>query len=89
MLKGLSIVWVKTVNNLFTSGWVSSVLLSPVYKKVIQGYIGVYGKVLFTHKSIPQNNTLFSTSLFSYLHPLIGSYTHNPQGLLLRPQKRN
>ena len=81
--------WVKNANNLLTRGWVGGVLLSPVYKKSIQLFAWLIGKVLFIQPSIPLQLTRFSTTKFSNLYLLNSFYTHNPQGLLLEPLMRN
>ncbi len=79
---------VKNVNNLFTSSWLSSVLLSTVYIK------GDSKKTL--NKVQVWFVQVFYTFLYSYVSTykkylynlLINVYTHNPQHLLLRPIKK-
>ncbi len=80
--------WVKFVNNLFKSSWLSSVLLSPVYIKA--NSINTINKVQVWFVQV------FYTFLYSYVSTykkylynlLINVYTHNPQHLLLRPIKK-
>jgi len=80
--------WVKNANNLLTRGWVGGVLLSPVYKKGIQLFSWLVGKVIFIQLSIPLLLTRFSTTKFGNLYLLNSFYTRNPQGLLLEPLMR-
>ncbi len=88
MPKFVLFAWVKNVNNLRAGGWVSGVLSSPVNKKSVQESTLGNGKLLFTQLSIPSQTTLFSTLKNLFFTLLNISYTHNPQGLLLRPLMR-
>ncbi len=79
---------VKNVNNLRIVGWVSSVLLSPVYKICVQLQRYMYGKVGVVRVLIPKQYTRFSTQKNNILHLRIVTYTYYPQRLLLRPLQR-
>jgi len=81
-------IWVKFVNNLFKSSWLSSVLLSTVYikanstntiKKVQVWFVQVFYTFLYSYVST------YKKYLYNLL---INVYTHNPQHLLLRPIKK-
>jgi hypothetical protein len=89
MPKSILFSWVKNANNLSIRGRVESVLLSPVCKKSIQSLAWLVGKVPFIQLSIPFLSTYFSTWKYSFPYLLNSFYTHNPQGLLLRPLHKN
>lgn len=80
--------WVKNASKLFIGSGVGSVLLSTNINKVINIGTQTNGKLSFIQLSTLFLSTYFSTAKFDNLYLLDSFYTHNPQGLLLRPLMR-
>jgi hypothetical protein len=77
------------VNNLFKNGWVDSVLLSSFIKKSVRGIYDIGAQRQLTQPSFHLNQPTLSTRIMSIYNLLNNSYTHNPQGLLLKQQQKN
>jgi hypothetical protein len=89
MLNTIHLTWVKNVNNLFTSSWVQGVTLSSFIKKSIQGIGTFSAQHRFTRLTFHLNQSALSTRIIYIFSLLKNSYTHNPQGLLLKQLQKN
>lgn len=80
--------WVKNVNKLRTQAGTTSGVFSPVYKHETYPASQPWDN----HIVVPTFVLSFGNNLFTYIftisHLLSASYTHNPQHLLLEPQKK-